>query len=176
MSEGKKTIWKIANPLVPDGVPNSLVDEWDYDSPQASESTGSGTEYFPSPKSGTEFFPSALYGLNDSSTSENNPYLTAIHALAPLLLVNSEQPNIPQFFAFIEHMQPKFKRLVEQKDARALVLMAYWYAKVCHALWWVTQRAMLECQATCLYLERYHAGDTAILQLLQFPKTACGLG
>jgi hypothetical protein len=166
MAEGKKTIWKVANPLRPEGVFNPLVDEYDYDSPPPLESA----------RSGTGCIPFALYGLNDSSTAENSPYYTAVHTLDSLLNVDYRQPTTTSPFSFIDHMQPRFKRLLEQKDPRALVLMAYWYAKICHLQWWITRRAMLECQAICLYLERYHVGETAIQELLQFPKTTCGLG
>jgi hypothetical protein len=37
------------------------------------------------------------------------------------------------------------------------------------------RRATLECQAICLYLERYST-DGKILELLEFPRTRCGLG
>jgi hypothetical protein len=70
------------------------------------------------------------------------------------------------FFSFMSHMQPKFRMLLELKDSRALLLLACWYAKICHSQWWVARRALLECQTTCLYLERHHAGETAIQELL----------
>jgi hypothetical protein len=63
-------------------------------------------------------------------------------------------------------MQPHFKGLLERKDPRALLLLAYWYAKVSGSLWWMTRLAKLECQATCLYLERHYARETAIQELL----------
>lgn len=165
MCDGKKTIWKVASPLRPDSVFSSIASEYEYDSPTL-EST----------RPGTGCIPSALYGLDDSSTSENNPYYTAVYTLAPLLDAESLQPTTLKLFSFVDYMPPEFKRLLGQRDPRALVLMAYWYAKLCHSQWWATRRAMLECQATCLYLERYHGSDTAIQELLQFPKMTCGLG
>ena len=165
MCDGKKTIWKVASPLRPDSVFSSVASEYEFDS-RPLEPT----------RPGTGCIPATLFDLDDSSTSENNPYHTAVYTLAPLLDAKPPQPTTLKLFSFVDYMQPEFKRLLEHRDPRALVLMANWYAKLCHSQWWATRRAMLECQATCLYLERYHGDDSAIQELLQFPKMTCGLG
>lgn len=167
MSESKMAIWNITNPLRPDSVFHTLADEYK-------------TGYLVSavPRSGIEGIPSVfiqLYGLDNSSSTDNSPYHAAVHAFAPLLSIECDQSTIARFLSFICHMHLDFKRLLEQKDPRALLLLSYWYAKVCHSVWWIERRATLECQATCIYLERHHAGETAIQELLQFPKMRCGL-
>jgi hypothetical protein len=167
MSDGKAAIWNITNPLRPDSVFYTLADEYKSD-----------YLFSAAPRYGTDGIPSKfikLYGLDNSSTADNNPYYTAVHTLARLLRIECDQSTIARFLSFIAHMKLDFRTLLEQKDPRALLLLAYWYAKVCHSLWWIARRAMLECQATCLYLERYHEGKTAIQELLQFPKMQCGL-
>jgi hypothetical protein len=164
MCLGKNVIWKIADPLRYGSVFNTVADE---------------LKAMVTPTScGIEGVPSAfikLYDLGGSSTAENNPYHAAVHSFAPLLHIECVQSSIPRFFSFISHIKPEFRMLLEQKDSRALLLLAYWYAKICHSQWWITRRALLECQATCLYLERYHAGETAIQELLLFPKIQCEL-
>ncbi|KAK9328257.1 hypothetical protein V1520DRAFT_346561 [Lipomyces starkeyi] len=159
MLEGKNTVWKVADPLRLD---SSFFRTLDHD-----------LSFPASTSSGVENIPSAfiqVYDLENTSTAENNPYHAAVHTLAPLLHIECVQSTIPRFLSFAWCMRPAFKMLLEQKDSRALVLLAYWYAKVCHSQWWIARRALLECQAICLYLERHHAGDTAIQELVQFPK------
>jgi hypothetical protein len=117
-----------------------------------------------------------LYAFDAMSTNDNNPYYGVASALAHVLGSDRIQLIILNFLYFIYGMRPDYKRLLEQKDPRALLLLAYWYAKVCqYQLWWAWRRASLECQAICMYLESYHRRDTDILTLLQFPKMALGL-
>jgi hypothetical protein len=159
MCEGKKTIWKFADSLGYDSVFHAVAEELRA----MVTPTSCGIKSIPS-----AFIP--LCGLDDSSTTKNNPYHTTMHDLAPLLHIKCVQSTLPKFFSFVSYMQPEFRMLLEQKDSRALLLLAYWYAKICHSQWWVARRALLECHATCLYLEKHHAGETAIQKLLQFPK------
>lgn len=165
MCESKAVIWNITNPLRPDSVFHILADDFETSS-LASAATTSSIEGIP-----PAFI--QLYSLDNSSTADNSPYYAAVHGLAPLLRIECNQSTIGRFLLFMSHMQPDFRRLLEQKDSRALLLLAYWYAKASHSVWWIERRARLECQAICLYLERYHAGETAVQELLQFPKMRC---
>lgn len=65
-----------------------------------------------------------------------------------------------RFLSFPVLMRPQFKALLKEKDARAMLLLAYWYAKVCESQWWIKTRAILECTAICRYLERCLKIDT----------------
>jgi hypothetical protein len=168
ISESKATIWNITNPQRPDSIFHVLKDDFE-------------SGYFASnaiPRCGIEGLPDIfvqLCGLDEASTESSSPYYVALRVLTPLLGVECERATITRFLRFISHMQPVFKRLLELKDPRALLLLAYWYAKVGRAVWWLEWRAVMECRATCLYLERYHAGETAVLELLLFPKIRCWL-
>jgi hypothetical protein len=74
-------------------------------------------------------------------------------------------------------MAPAYASLLACKDARALLLLAYWYAKVsqCQQHWWVVRRAKMECLAICEYLERYHGRDEAVRKFLLSPRmVVCG--
>ena len=168
MSDGKKEIWKIADPLRTDSVFQAVApeDKKDFLLPY---STGFELEALPS-----EFI--KLYGLDASSTTDNNPYHAAASILARLLNISCNHSTIVKFLSFINDIPPDYKRLLERKDPRALLLLAYWYAKVCqYQQWWIQRRAVLECQATCIYLERYHGHETNIQKLLQFPRMMCDL-
>jgi hypothetical protein len=167
MSDGKMAVWNITDPMRPDSIFHILADDSKVD-----------FVLLVATRSGIEGIPSAfiqLYGLDNWSTADNNPYYAAVQTLFSLLPIKCDQSTMATFLTFITHMKPDFKRLLEQKDPHALLLLAYWYAMVCRSVWWITRRATLECQATCLYLERYHADKIAIQELLQVPKMRCGL-
>jgi len=168
MVVGKHAIWKIADPLRKDSVFQKLSDARGHD---CFFSVAPGPEH--------DFFLSAftnLCNLSIWSTSETNPYYAAVHSLAPLLDIECDQSTLLKFLSFLTcYMNSEFRDLLERKDPRAMLLLAYWYAKVCRSQWWIARRAMLECQAICIHLERYHGGDAAIQDLLLFPKMRCGL-
>ena len=167
MSEGKRAIWVIANPLRPDSVFNALGEEFD-DTYYSNEMFTSGIDGIP-----TLFV--QLYELDTNSSAKTSPYHVAVRVIANTLDVEGIQENIVKFFKFASHMQPEFMNLIATKDSRALLLVAYWYAKIRNAIWWVYRRATLEGQAICLYLERWYPEDIAIQDLLQIPKRLLGL-
>jgi hypothetical protein len=120
----------------------------------------------------------ALCGLREETTETNqeeNPYYVVLRALAPLLTIECTRQTILPFLSFIGHLPAEFKRLLEERDARALLLLAYWYAKVGNAVWWLERRAVLEGRAICVYLERYHGDEGALMELLAYPRMRCGL-
>ena len=168
MSDGKMSVWKLVDPMRPDSVFHFMVSEnkRDHSFALTSKAVVTGLEGFPA-----GFI--QLYGLDESSTEENNPYHAAVHALAPLLHIECNQSTTAIFLMIIPYMGLKFKTLLAMKDPRALLWLAYWYAKVCDSVWWISRRALLECQAICLYLERYHAEEVTIQELLEFPRMRC---
>lgn len=166
MSEGKKEIWKIAEALKYDSVFWPLSP--DYTFPDISF-TGSELDNLP-----PGFI--QLYNLGPTSTVENNPFHAPASALAQVLDLECSYATVLKFMTVVGRMCSGYKQLIEHKDPCALLLMAYWYAKVCRSEYWLLwRRTMLECQAICIYLERYHSRDTSIQELLQFPKRMCGL-
>ena len=142
MSDGKKEIWKLTQPWRVDSVFRPLVLEH--------------MNYVPPPSSviGLEALPSEFlkfYSLDTMSTTANNPYHAAVSALAQTLHSNCKYSILMSFLSFISHMHSDYKRLLELKDPGALLLLAYWYAKVCQCQYWALwRRAELECQAICI--------------------------
>ena len=165
MCQGKKVIWKITQPLRKESVFRPLVMD--------------NMSFIPEPSTllGLEVLPpdlTKLCGLNAFSTVDNNPYRAAASALAQVLNSNDKLLTTMIFLQFINTMQEEYKRLLEQKDSCALLLLAYWYAKVCQTQqWWLWHRAALEGQAICIYLGRNHRHDADIQSLLRFPSTNC---
>jgi len=165
MSDGKKEIWKLSQPLKEDLVYQVL----------APSHTNSLLPTLPT-ETMFEVLPPELISfcnLDTASTSNNSPYYTVASGLAQVL--NIEGPEITiilRFLSFISNMQPSFKEPLKAKEPRALLLLAYWFAVICKIdVWWLSRRAILEGQATCLYLEREIGYDINIQTLLRFPKT-----
>ncbi|OBT55184.1 hypothetical protein VE04_05854 [Pseudogymnoascus sp. 24MN13] len=163
MNDAKALLWGITDPMRADSMFSIMSTEY-----AAGMHKTSSTDIDIPPAF------SRLYGLDDHE-SESGPYAVAVRALVALLPVECDRQNYVTFFLFQGHMQPAFRDLLAQRDARALLLLAYWYAKICQSVWWLERRATLECQAICLYLERYHDGDTEIQELLHYPRMRCGM-
>ena len=164
MSEGKMAVWNLTNPLRPGGRFRALSEEY--------------AEWFlPIPCKGIDGVPAALLRLCDldlSSTAENSPYFAAVHTLAQLQNLPSDQITMPRVLNFVGHMQPSFRSLLQEKDPIALLLLALWYTKARRSLWYFEHRATVECQAICKYLQRYHHSNRAIQESLPWELT-CAL-
>lgn len=167
ISDGKKAIWNITAPFRPESVFHVVAKEYKTD-----------FQDFILSESNTQGLPPELFTLcniNDLSTPQNNPYHSAVNTLVTLQNIECNHSTILKFLFFITYLHADFINLLELKDPRALLLLAFWYARVCHYQWWISRRAMLECKAICIYLQRYHAYDTVIQELLRVPKMGCGL-
>ena len=167
IGEGKKQLWRIADPLRPESCFRTFFEEYLNES-----HTTDQTEL------AVDKLPPQLLELCDLkviSNANNNPYYRAVQILAGLRGTECNQFNCLKFLSFVTDMHQDYIDLLENKDARALLLMAIWYAKVCCYQWWIANRATMECRAICIYLERYHAKVSAIQDLLLFPKMRCGL-
>lgn len=105
-----------------------------------------------------------LCDLNELSSAKNNPYHTAVRILSTLL--DRSHSGSLRFLALINTAGPGFEALLEQRDPRALTLMAIWFGLVPESAWWIWSRAQLERKAICIYLDRYHRGDSRIQSLL----------
>ncbi|MCJ1400370.1 hypothetical protein MMC11_003575 [Xylographa trunciseda] len=164
LSEGKMQVWEITQVIArPDSIFRELALEHKDFSMTAPG--GPGLEALP-------YGFTAFYNLNATSTVDNNPYYAAALSVAQSMHLTCDYTTNMRFMMFIMKMQIEYKQLLLRKDPRALLLLAYWYAKVCQfEHWWFLGRATLECQAICIFLDRFHGNDANIQALLQFPRT-----
>ncbi|KAM3084451.1 hypothetical protein ACMFMG_001445 [Clarireedia jacksonii] len=167
MSESKIVIWNLTKPDRPDSVFHEISarlvqahHEVDKHEPELS--------LLP-----PQFLD--LCEIDVFSTSYNNPYFAALSGLAATICAENVNSKMQAFLRFLSHMQSGFKELLKRREPRALLLVAWWYAKVHKLTWWLELRAVLECQAICIYLGRHHAEDVLIRELLEFPRMECGL-
>ena len=168
LSDGKKELGRDAQPRV-ENIAFRSLNPFEYTKPRPTTSTVFGLEALP-----PELI--QLCGLDSSSTSRDNPYYDVTTALAKSLYSDCKLTTILSFLAVIGNFHPEYKRLLKRKEPIALLLLAYWFAKMCQIPhWWIMRRAALEGQAICIYLQRYHGYNSDIQQLLQFPKMMCSL-
>ena len=100
--------------------------------------------------------------LDELNNEENNPYHTAARRLSTLVDNSSNHPGSLRFVGFINSIVAGFEDLLRRKDPRSLLLIAIWYGPVPSSAWWISQRAILERKAICIYLDRYHADEPLI--------------
>jgi hypothetical protein len=121
MSDGKKEVWKLSQPLKADPVFHALAAVHTNDL-LPTPSTRPELKALP-----LEFI--SLYGLDVTSTDDNNPYHTTATDLAQVLDIDHPITTVLTFLSFVSTIRPDYKRLLERKDLRALLLLACWYAK-----------------------------------------------
>lgn len=162
MFDGKKDVWKACGPptqtgcLVGSMFPSKLKDELLPYAPDLAALPVGLTK---------------LCGINGSWLDDDNVYMPGLLSLAQVLSLDSLLPVIFGFLSFTSHFTLKFKSLLREKDTCALLLLAYWYAKVCQfPHWWTTPRAAMEGQAICLFLVRKCSNEPDVLSLLQYPN------
>lgn len=168
INDGKKSTWNIAQPMRDDSVWQPLISYNVNMQLLPSISATSRLEALP-------FEIIELCALSAKSNTTNNPYYDAASTLAQSLNSDCMISTFLNFLFFTGDMPPDYARLLERKDPRALLLLAYWYAKVCqYQIWWIRRRVTIECQAICIYLERHCPHESNIQRLLQYPKMMSG--
>ncbi|KAM0448346.1 hypothetical protein ACHAQK_000327 [Fusarium lateritium] len=161
MNDGKKVVWKLSDPTRDGSIFQALLKER-VDMPDGSLPVPPGV------------LPGVFYTMFDvgpSSTAQNNPYHIAVSLLAQLLPHKIDDNTVIHFLSFVSQLDPRFRRLLEEKDPGAMVLLAWWYAKAAaHSSWWMQRRSLIEGRAICIYLERHSMHVEGIRELIRFPK------
>ena len=170
MSDGKKEVWKIVDPLRENSV---WRDALNYNAHADPEPYGHRVPeldlLYP--------FLIKIYDFDpESSEHAKDPYHTAASILTRLLELDCNHSTIMYFLSFMGHMDIRFRQLLHAKDPKALLLLAWYFGKMCqYHVWWSNRRMMLEGQAICMYLETYHSDNEEIMRLLSYPKMMTGL-
>lgn len=114
-----------------------------------------------------------LCNIDDASTSANNPYHAELRLLTQMMAVPATQETFSELIRFPCQMGSAFITLLRGKDPVALLMLAYWFAKLGEVdFWWIRTRARSECFAICSYLDGWP--DERFQPLLQVPMEACG--
>ncbi|KAF4981482.1 hypothetical protein FZEAL_2725 [Fusarium zealandicum] len=166
MSDGKKVVWQIADPSREESVFHELV--------ESRTDVPNGLKAIPPDALPRGFY--TLFDLDPSSTAASNPYHVAASLLAQLIPREINGNTVVEFLSFLTQLDPRYRKLLEEKDHRAMVLLVWWYAKAArHKSWWMQRRSIVEGQAICIYLDRHCGHVEDIQELLEFPKRVFGL-
>ncbi|KAG9231116.1 hypothetical protein BJ875DRAFT_470444 [Amylocarpus encephaloides] len=161
MSDAKKVIWKLTNPLRADSIFAPLASEYQHNcEPLATPDTGIGEI----PRDFVK-----LCHLVEGSLA-NNIYFIPLHVLTNLLPHECDSSRVGQFLSFVTYMTPRFKELLRSKDPPALLILAFWFSRMLNAPWFVARRALLEGWAICKYLRQVCPRESPIHQLVQPPE------
>lgn len=175
ISDGKKEVWRLVNPLRETSAFKPAVEIEQNKKEQ-------GPPRLPLHDPLLDKLYPFVTKISDSdshspSSSPPDPYRTPASIIEKLLPIECNHSTVMWFLSFLGHMEPEFRHLLEQKDPTAMLLLAWWYAKLLpYNSWWMSRRGLLEGQAICLYLEKTLPEGHKIRGLLEFPRGVCGLG
>lgn len=169
MYDGKREIWRITDPTRPNCCLRLLCKEVEMFRQEMSV-TEPGLKRLPGELC-------RLLGLHGHvNLLVSNPYRIPANILNNLMAMDNSRTSTVAFLSFLLLMQPDFRQLVVDKDPYALILLAYWFAEFSQShTWYVWRRSILECQAICLYLDRYHSDIDHLHVILEHPRMICGL-
>jgi hypothetical protein len=115
-----------------------------------------------------------MCNLDASSCAANNPYHTIVRALTPLLLhMRGTSLRFGPVIAFGGRCWTAFRPLLQRKDERALLLLAYWLVLLGQCdQWWMSTRARTECAAIVYYLSNVaDVASEVVRALLVYPAS-----
>jgi hypothetical protein len=156
MVKGKMALWDIVEPMRPGSLFCGMAET--YIEMQV-----------PLPEAGIEGIPSALVslcGLDEGSTAADNPYFEAAHAVARILDIADSEMRTGHVQPFIYSIHGAFEALLRDRDPVALILLYLWYRKA-GQMWYIELRARMERPSLCLYLRRYHGGNSLVEAFLE---------
>lgn len=172
MSDGKKEVWKIADPLRPTSVFRNAIE---YENSRKAEMLHRPTD----PELDSMFpWVTKIFKLDAPRSADDpkDPYFDAASIIERLVPIECTHSTVMWFLSFLGHMDPEYRQLLEAKDPPAMLLLSWWYAKLInYDQWWLRRRALFECQAICIYLDRELAVNDGMRKLLDFPRSKCGL-
>jgi hypothetical protein len=170
LCDGKKLVSQMTDPLRVDSQFSQVAREL-YKAMSRIEKVASHTPTL-------ESLPSGFYELFELSKGPvNNLYYLGVMGMAEILRHKLSDKNFLPHLSFISILDKRFRDLLAQRDERALLLILYWYAKICdRRLWWMWKRSWTEGLAICVYLERTWARKPDLLKLLAWPRTTLTAG
>jgi len=169
MCQGKKEIWKLADPTRSD----SLFSPSTANFGRMSYVPPLLVRHATDTRDDTDMHRLAQFCKIDTPTQHDDTkgadiYYGALAVLTTLRPVRCDASTMMQFLSFFGCMHPSFGRLLQAKDPAAMLLLAFWYAKVSHyKQWWLWRRANGECQSICMFLSWHHANDERVGRLVR---------
>ena len=156
ISDGKKEMWRIADPYREDSVWHNMVKHHVGYSALELE---------------LKELPDGFAELFELDEPEGNPYYRLSAALSDVLFLECTYSNVLRFMSFIAHVDVRYKKLLGLKDARAMLLLACWHGKMAHYKnWWTQRRSVMEGRSIVTYLEKHYWDDRRVMEAVRIPK------
>ncbi|OAA57686.1 Zn(2)-C6 fungal-type DNA-binding domain protein [Cordyceps fumosorosea ARSEF 2679] len=164
MNQGKDIVWAVADPSRPDSVFRDFYRD------------AAAAAHLPSAQSPVRphALPPLFYAVFDLVGEEGGAYRGAVAYLSQVTDDVVTVEGGARLFAFPMEMGEEMKRLLRERDPRALLLLACWHAKLVeYPAWWVKFRCVVEGLAIAMHLRRRHAADMPdLMALLERPRQA----
>ncbi|KAK2786812.1 hypothetical protein FQN53_006109 [Emmonsiellopsis sp. PD_33] len=114
-----------------------------------------------------------LCEIDEESTAANNPYHSALRTFTSMVDIEVSGPNFIKLMFFLGSLRPSFTRLLQKRESRALLILAFWLGKMCEdPAGWIYPKLHMECLAICMYLDGNQ--DQRVTRLLEYPARKCG--
>lgn len=155
IGEGKKHLWRLAQPLRSDSIFCGLVKGHNC------LSVPEWTTIETTSTSGLRITAQVLelFGMTSSPRECHSAYYNAILALSRFPNVKLTQENALKFLYIMAVITPELLELLEAKDMRAVFILGWWYILLTTGnLWWMCRRARVEGQAISIWLRRQNGG------------------
>ncbi|KAF2031904.1 hypothetical protein EK21DRAFT_13702, partial [Setomelanomma holmii] len=151
LGEGKRMLWKVADPTRPESVFYGLMKD------KRSQCNG-GPDWLNSKiKAEVRVLDETkrVFGIDDKSTIKNNPYHLPLLILSRIQHMHLTHANVVSFLYVTAFITPELLELLEAKDVRAVFILGWWFKMIANGeMWWMTSRAKIEGQAVRIWLER----------------------
>lgn len=151
LGEGKKSLWRIADPTRPDSIFHLVMKDRAPHCPSTSIwSSTSTTIAIQLPE-----HVQRIFDITPTLTPENNVYYKPLSTLSRVRDIRLTHSNVLSFLYFTASLTPEFLQLLECKDPRAVFILGWWFMIIGDGdLWWMTARAKIEGRAVRMWLER----------------------
>lgn len=147
LGEGKRHLWRLAEPTRPDSLFHSILKEkpcsrlpdWMVDNdisliPQRVKD---------------------MFGITPHSTIANNMYQLPLLILSRVRNMRLTHENALKFLYITAFITADFLELLEAKDPHAVFVLGWWYKLIQDGeLWWMARRAKVEGGAVMVWLQR----------------------
>ncbi|OAG11331.1 uncharacterized protein CC84DRAFT_1078493 [Paraphaeosphaeria sporulosa] len=169
LAEGKRAIWQIADPSRPDSMFYQLGKHMNHT--QRPDWVAQPDFSSVPPRL------ARLFDITEHDSVESNIYYLPLLCVQRTQALTLTHELVLPFIRFLLYMTPEFRALLELKDARALLLLLWWFRRVeaGHAdLWWMTRRAKIEGRAIEIWLERWYGGEEGLIEMFERVRGGAG--
>ncbi|KAK4180628.1 hypothetical protein QBC36DRAFT_19543 [Triangularia setosa] len=114
---------------------------------------------------------------HEGVSAKTNAYYEAGVVVGRVLPLEISEDNLLACLVLVSFLPVRFREMLEEKDPKALLLFAWYHAKLGQfGRWWIWRRAAVEGRAIVAYLERYYGGLVGgDGELLGYPRRWCGM-